>query len=273
MPNVLPLTFCLLAGLLGMLSLATQAETLKVMVPPIEKSAATHVKYFKLLLELALRKTEKTDGPFEITEYPHFLSTTRAIAELHYNKSLTVIWTTPNRLNTGDLQVIPISLLKELNSYRLLLIRKEDQHLFDGINSLDELRKRTAGMGSQWQDASIMRNNDFNVVTSANYDSLFLMLKAKRFDFFPRGLYEVWNEAAQNPELAIEKHLMLYYDLPFYYFVNKSNGLLADRIARGLKLAQADGSFDRLFLSIPGFARALEEQQNTQRTLFHLQNN
>ena len=85
-------------------------------------------------------------------------------------------------------------------------------------------------------------------------------------------MYEVFNEEKLHRDkgLAIEKHLMLYYEAPFYFFVNPQNKALADRLERGLKLAQADGSFDQLLLSIPGFRRAMEEQGNGQRRLLRL---
>jgi hypothetical protein len=118
-----------------------------------------------------------------------------------------------------------------------------------------------------------MRNNDLSVIGSPAYLPLFKMLAAKRFDYFPRGLYEVWNEAKIHADLGlvIEKNIMLYYEAPFYFFVNKNNPQLADRIERGLKIAITDGSFEELFASIPSFKRGLEEQKNPQRRLLILE--
>ena len=78
------------------------------------------------------------------------------------------------------------------------------------------------------------------------------MIAGKRFDYFPRGIDEVWLEIEKNrsdvPEIVVEENLCLYYPLPYYYFVNKNNNKLADRIKRGLQIAGGDGSFKRLFL-------------------------
>ena len=119
---------------------------------------------------------------------------------------------------------------------------------------------------------AIMRGNGFAVTTSLHYNALFQMLAMDRFDYFPRGLHEVWNEAQVHRDagLRIEKKLMLYYPAPFYFFVNKNDTALAARIARGLTIAQEDGSFDRLLFSFPGFRRGLEEQKAGNRRLFLL---
>lgn len=248
------------------------APPLKIVIPPIEPSARLQVDYFYRLLELVLLKTEPSDGPFNITFYPAKVSLERSVEELRNGRDINLIWTATNPKREHEMLPVRVSLLRDLNSYRLLLIRKEDQARFDQVKTHDDLRKLAAGLGSQWPDADIMRRNGYRVVGSVDYDSLFLMLGAKRFDFFPRGLYEVFNEEKLHRDkgLAIEKRLMLYYEAPFYFFVNPQNTALADRLERGLKLAQADGSFDQLLLSIPGFRRAVEEQGNGQRRLLRL---
>lgn len=250
----------------------SQAEPLKLIIPPIEKSAEAQVMYFYKLLELVLTKTAATDGPFSIEFYRDPISLERGLAELKSGHSINLVWATSNQRREEDLLPVRISLLRELNNYRLLLIRDGEQEKFDRINSLDDLRQLRAGLGSQWPEVDILRANNLTVVTSLNYDSLFKMLAAKRFDYFPRGLYEVWNEAELHKDigLSIEKKLMIYYEMPFYFFVNKHDTKLANRLERGLHMALADGSFDKLFMSVPNFKRGTEEQLNSQRKLFRI---
>jgi hypothetical protein len=249
------------------------ADSLKVVIPPFEKTVEGHVIYFYKVLELALHKTEASDGPFEISFAPEFVSVERGLADLKNGASINVMWTTINPKRAQDLLPVRISLLRELNNYRVFFIRTGEQERFDHIKSLSDLRKFTAGLGSQWPDTEVMRNNALNVVTSPAYLPLFKMLAAKRFDYFPRGIYEVWNEEKIHADLGIsvEKNIMLYYNSPFYFFVNKKNPALANRIERGLKLAIADGSFDELLLSVPNFKRATEEQLNSRRRLIILE--
>ena len=248
------------------------AETLNVVIPPLEQDATPQYRYFYKLLDLALSKTEKTDGPFKVSYASSTFSTERYLAELNNDTTINVLWTMRDKKREQNLLPIRISLLRDLNSYRVLLIRKEDKEKFAHINTLDELRSLKAGLGSQWPDTDIMRENNFTVITSMQYNSLFKMLVAKRFDFFSRGLYEAWNEieAQKDKDIILDEHIMLFYNAPFYYFVNKKNKALADRIERGLKAALADGSFDELFFSTPGFKRGYDEQFNTKRLLFTL---
>lgn len=247
-------------------------QTLKVVIPPLEPDATPQYTYFYKLLELALSKTT-SEGPYKIIYASATFTTERYLAELNNNNTISVLWTMGDKKREQNLLPIRFSLLRDLNSFRVLLIRKEDKEKFEQIKTLDELRSLKVGLGSQWPDADIMRKNDFNVVTSMQYSSLFKMLAAKRFDFFSRGLYEIKNEAEAHKDkgLIVDQHLMLFYNAPFYYFVNKKDKPLADRIERGLKTAQEDGSFDELFFSIPGFREGYNEQFNSKRLLFKLQ--
>jgi hypothetical protein len=256
-------------------SACSPAEPLRLVIPPIEKSAEPQMQYFHQLLHLVLSKTEATDGPFSIEFYPEKISMERSLATLANGKGIHLVWTTLNPKRERELLPIRISLIGDLNSYRVFLIRKGDQARFDQVKTLADLRKLRVGLGSQWPDADIMRHNHFEVVTTLNYDPLFKMLAANRFDFFPRGLYEVWDEDASHKHLGltIEKNIMLYYEVPFYFFVNKNNPALAQRLERGLKMALADGSFNQLLTSVPSFRRGLAERSNSKRMLFTLEAN
>ncbi|RZA07473.1 MAG: hypothetical protein EOO68_03390 [Moraxellaceae bacterium] len=247
------------------------SDVLKVSIPPIEQSAQTSIYYSKLL-QLALSKTESTDGPFQIVHYPHLLTRARFEAELKRQGVVDLIWATTNANLEANLLPVRISLLKDLNSYRIFLIRKEDQERFSNIKTLDDLRSFKAGQGSHWTDTTILLANDLPVVTSPLFEPLFNMLLGKRFDYFPRGLDEVWNEENLfgDKGISIENHIMLKYSASKYFFVNKDNVALAERIERGLKIAIADGSFDSLFSSIPGYRRGLEEIANRKRLIFTL---
>jgi hypothetical protein len=225
----------------------------RIILPPIEKSAEKTGSFFPRILELALIKTLDTHGPFQISSYPHQLTNSRFLAELERNGVINLMWTMTDQTRETKLVPIKISLLKELNSYRIFLIR--------------------AGQGTSWPDTEILKNNQLPLVTSAHYELLFDMLKARRFDYFPRGLYEIWDEYLlhKDQHVAIEQTLMLYYHAPIYFFTNKENPLLAERIETGLNIAIADGSFDELFYSYKGFKKGEEEINNQSRRLFELQ--
>ena len=250
---------------------AATNETLRVTVPSDEHPELEHIQYFYKLLALSLEKTSVTDGDFEIVLHPQISNYERYLQNVK-NGSMDVIWTNTNKEREVEFLPIHIPILKDLNSYRIFFIRKEDQPLFDTIKTVADLRKLTAGQGSTWPDTTILRHNDFRVITAIRQDSLLKMLASKRFDFYPRGLYEIWREKAaiQDKNIVIEKRLMIYYDSPIYFFVNKNNKALADRIGRGLKIAISDGSFDQLFFGVANFKRGYEEQKNSHRILFKL---
>jgi hypothetical protein len=248
------------------------AEPTQIRVPAFDAPRDGRPGYFFEVLDLALSKTLGSHGPYQVTIRKEVMSLDRALTDLRNGHHLDLVFTAHNPGLTNELRPIPISLLKELNNYRILLIRDGEQARFDGIQTLNELRTMTAGLGLQWVDTKIMRQNGFAVEGSTLHDSLFKMLAAKRFDFFPRGIYEIQSDFAKYKDLGlvIEKNLLLHYEAPFYFFVNSSNTKLANRIEAGLKIALADGSFDRLLTSYPEFKAAMEVQHTTKRRLLRL---
>src|SRR5690606_9783440 len=136
-----------------------------------------------------------------------------------------------------------------LMSHRILLIRKGDQAHFDRVQTLDDLRQFSLGQVRTWQDSDILEKSGFKVVKITKKPGLFHMLDGARFDAFPRGANEAWNELAAFPTLAldVEKNLVLVYPLPTYFFVSKHRPEVAQDLEEGLEKMLADGSFDRYF--------------------------
>ncbi|MFO1388403.1 diguanylate cyclase [Cellvibrio sp.] len=250
------------------------AETLRITIPHIEQSAPTAV-YYPQVLQLALSKTEKTDGPFEVVQLSQMLTKARFEAEVKRknNGLINVIWSNTNKDLESALIPIRISLLKDLTNYRVFLIRKGDQEKFSRVKSLNDLSTFKAGQGARWTDTEVLTANHLPVTTSPLFEPLFNMLLGKRFDYFPRGLDEIWSEAEMfEPKgIVIEQHLMLNYETARYFFVNKNNPKLAERIERGLRIAIADGSFDKLFYSVPGHKRGYEEIAHKKRLVLKLE--
>lgn len=247
------------------------AEPLKIVVPPWGGAGAPS-EYFVRVLALAFSKTEATEGAVEIQAYPEPLTGARFVADLKSNKTINVMWHGTNAEREQDLIAVPISLTKDLNEYRVLLIRKGDQEKFNRVHSIDDLRKFTAGSSTDWPSKDILKQNDLPVLTVANWSLLKGMLKMKRFDYISRNVFEVWDEAIryENDGLVVEQSLLLHGGVPFYFFVSKANPALAARIERGLRIAIADGSFEKLFLSIDSFHRGTAELKNGKRRLLEL---
>jgi hypothetical protein len=248
---------------------AANAPLMRFVLPSVTPGSEVQVAYFHLLLRLAL---EKTQGPFAIEFYPHELTSPRRALEIKRNGVINIMWDGTDARRERELLPIRVSLVRDLNDYRVFLIRKEDEQRFRDVHTLDGLRRFTAGAGVNWPSVEVLRHNGLPVETSVNYSSLFPMLKAKRFDYMPRGVHEAWAEEQVYGKdgLMVEPTIFLHYRVPFYFFVSKENKAMAERVERGLKLALADGSFDKLLNGYPAFRRALGEIAARKRKVFEL---
>lgn len=242
----------------------------------IRQSNMTDIKnedyYFYHLLSLALSKTDSDQHKTTIKQLPYRLEDKRLRTEMMHGV-VDVLWSPTSGEFEQQMLPVRISLLRDLNNYRLLLIRKNEQARFSSIRSIEDLRKLKGGMGSQWTDANIMEYNGLPLVHAVGYGKLFKMLAAKRFDYFSRGLYQIQSEVNFYPELElqIEQELMLSYPNEVYFFVNKNNAVLAKRLEKGLNIALEDGSFDELFNSIPRYRWGIELLKTHQRRVIELQ--
>jgi hypothetical protein len=134
----------------------------------------------------------------------------------------------------------------------------------------------TAGSGQHWNDTQVLRANDIPVITSIAYAALFKMLAAERFDFIACGMHEIdfATKHFSNLGLTPEQTLLLHYDKPTQYsfFVNKGNHMLADRILRGLIMAETDGSFEQSFRQFARFKQRRDEIKTSNRLRLELKN-
>ncbi|MDO3387289.1 hypothetical protein QWI17_15720 [Gilvimarinus sp. SDUM040013] len=228
--------------------------------------------YFAKLLTLVLDKTIDSHGPYQLREFSSAAEKERIRKLLHEGREISIIWSTTNPERESNLRAIPFALLKGLNEYRLLLIRKGEQARFATVENLADLRSFTAGSGTHWQDSRIFEANQLPIVTSVRWDNLFAMLEAGRFDYVARGAYEVWQELLRPDfqTFELEQRLMLHYQAPYYFFVNRDNIALAERVLAGLKLAVEDGSYDELFFSHPPFAKGWQAVHSSKRVLIKL---
>jgi hypothetical protein len=246
--------------------------TMRFVLPRIAPGAEAQANYFPQLLRLALEKTAAQDGPFEISFYPHDLTSPRRTLELKRHGVINIMWDGTDAERERELLPVRISLVRDLNDYRVFLIRKDDAARFLALRSLADLRQLRAGAGFNWPSVEVLRYNGLPVETTINYSSLFPMLQAGRFDYMPRGVHEAWAEEQQyGPQgLMVEGSIFLHYRVPFYFFVGPGNTAMAKRVERGLKLAMADGSFDKLLYGYPAFRRALNEIAAHKRRVFEL---
>lgn len=242
---------------------------------PAETEKDLRRDYYLQVLNLALEKTKPTHGDFELQESKHTMYQSRALKSLSEGKFIDIVWTMTSKQREQENYPIRVPLLKGLLGHRVFLIHKKDLHRFAQIKTVNDLKKLTALQGHDWPDTQILRKNNFHVKGVANYDQIFEILNAGRYDFFPRGVNEPWDELKARPKLlnlVIEPNLMLVYPAPIYFFVNKKNAKLARRIKKGLDLAIEDGSFDKLFYDHPAIKKIFSESNLDKRTIFRIPN-
>ena len=245
-----------------------------IRVPIFEKYAKQNDVYFVQLLILALEKAQYRCGNFRVDFSTLSYSSRRYKAELAKNSGLiNVLWSMGSAHLDQRFQRVDADVLKGMNGFRYLVVNRSDLEKFHTIRNLSELARYRAGQAVDWPDVEILRHNGITVVTSLYADNLYKMLQGRRFDFLPRAVHEAANELAlhNNASVAQVDGLAINYPAPVYYYVNKQEVELADAIGRGLALANADGSWDKLFFGFPGFAKAYQQMQQSDIRVIRLE--
>jgi len=240
--------------LLLVLATGAFAETLEVVRERPEAAGDTRYDHYWKLLAQALSRTESDFGPFTLRESPQPMTERRALEELETGADNINVLVHGN-VADYEQRLLPIRfpLDKGLLGYRVFLIKGDLQSKLDLIAGLDDLRHYSIGQGREWGDVTILRQAGLNVVEGTNYEGLFDMLAAGRFELFSRSVVEVEEELARekptHPALALERHLLLFYPLTRYFYVARSPAgeVLARRISEGLERMLKDGSFERSF--------------------------
>ncbi len=222
--------------------LTATGATLDVRYPQQEADGAYPVKVLALALS-------KSGLPHTLEPMPYQMPQGRALKQLAQGIDLNVVWSITSKEREQDLLPVRIPIDKGLYGWRIFLVNKEAVDQYSAVQSLGDLKALKAGQGHDWPDTAILRANGLPVEVSPRYDSLFRMLKSKRFDYFPRSVLEIWGEAERyaDMDLVVEPRVLLHYPTAFYFFVSKNNPELAAILERGLNAAIKDGSFERLF--------------------------
>lgn len=205
------------------------------------------------LLQLALDKTTESYGGYKLQPFTDGITQGRGVSLLKQGNVVNVAFLPTNVEREQELLAVKIPILRGILGYRVLLVHQQDVNHFKALESVKMLSERfLAGFGAHWADMAILEANGLRVEGVSRYESLLEMLNAHRFEYFPRGINEAWNEVekyhTQFPNIVVEPEIALYYPYPVYFFVSPNNPKLAERIEAGLTSAIADGSFKRLFV-------------------------
>jgi hypothetical protein len=226
--------------------------------------------YMQSLLKLALSHSGKK---YTYSTTSETYSRPRVMESMKTGE-ITVMWGGTTSQMEEDFIPVRIDAYRGLMSHRILLIRKGDQHRFDQVQSLADFQGFSMGQVKTWQDSDILEKAGFKVIKITKKPGLFHMLDGGRFDGFPRGANEAWNEMAAFPDLKldVEKKLVLVYPLPTYFFVSKHKPEVAKDIESGLEKMIADGSFDEYFYSSKEVKDVLINADLPNRKAFYIDN-
>lgn len=264
--------WCAASFVLLVLVIPVSAEPIRIPVKVQSTELEQPSDYFTTLLAMALNASKADNEEIDIIFSPRAYPQARRIKMLQNDKSNFVMWTMTDRERERQLRPIRIPLFKGLFGYRVLLIRKQEQARFDKVKTLQDLTPFLGGQGAHWPDTPILQANGLRLTTAETAESLFRMINAKRFDYFPRGVSEVWLELLQRkePNLAVEENILFYYPADIYFFVNKENEALAQRIEKGMEALIDNGKFDQFFYHHPRVSLGLEQLK--QRRIIRLKN-
>jgi hypothetical protein len=247
------------------LSIQTQAATLRY-----NRGGDPNVDYCIAMLSLAL---SKIGSDYQLEGVPGEMTQVRQVEAIK-NGELDVMWAGTSKELEDEVEPIRVPLFKGLLGHRFLIIRQGDQARFNQVENIQDLRSISLGQGTAWIDTKVLEANQLKVVKTMKYQNLFYMLDGGRFDAFPRAVFEPFNEIAGLPQLplAVEERLMLVYKMDFYLFVSKNRKQLARDLERGLDMAIADGSFDKIFMSSPLVQEAISKGNLKNRIVIPLDN-
>lgn len=252
---------------------AGAATTLKVVHPAPESALDQRSEDLVVLLRSALQHTETSHGPFDLTPASTAASEDRQLLSMEQGLLPNIVWASATQDREQRLLPIRIPLRRGLIGYRIALIHRRRQVELRRVRTIADLRAYSLGQGPNWPETRMYRQLGFQV-QSGSYEALFRMLVNGRFDLFPRGINEVYGEFATRagdlPELAIEDSLLIHYPQPYYFFVNRRDAALAQRVEQGLRHMLDDGSFDAHFWRHHG--EAIQRARLGERLLLTLDN-
>lgn len=219
------------------------------------------------LAQIALAPKRSGCTNLQLIERQDWVSYERLRLQLRVNKKLDVLWGVSSYEREEQYHAIKIDLLKRLNSYRALVVRKNRVAEFEG-QPLKALQAFSAGSAYHWVDSKVLAANGFDVVTFSDFDTMYPMLSRGRFDFASRGLDQLWDELSHydKPDFTPVPKLYLHYPLPVYFFVRKDDVQLAACLQTGLEAAFTDGSYQTLFNAVQSFREGealLKQKGNT----------
>lgn len=229
------------------------------------------------LIARALELTKPEYGEYQlksIVEDEIYITHSRRVKLLEENRYENLVLSHGYQAKLEkQLSMIRFPLYLGLLSYRTCFVGEAIKEKFAKVETLDELKEFSHGIGVGWADGAVFEHNGFKTHEISNLDSLFKMTAANRFDVFCRGATEVLDEFVRfgtKKGLNYDRDIALYYPMPIFLYTHKSNTELIERLELGLSRAYADGSLQALWDK--NFKESFDFQKYGDRKVFVLEN-
>ena len=158
-----------------------------------------------------------------------------------------------------NLRMLHVPLMRGSFGYRVCVTASEFDETLTTIFNSGDLQNLRFGVGYEWSDTEILRNNGLNAV-EAGYDlvlenaitSLYKMAAHRRVDVFCRGIVEILQERdhfESNASLVLNQSHVIVYNMPFFFYLHADNIELYERLKVGFERVKENGAWEVLWLS------------------------
>lgn len=226
------------------------------------------------VIKRALEITEKEFGSFKIETINVDMSVHRMLQATMNGKMInTVIVPASEQWDKSNIPIrVPVRL--GLLSYRVLLVNKVDLPKFQQVTTLEELNNFKAGLINGWTTTKIFQHHKMQYLETGYFPGLFLMLNKHRFDYIPRGVYEVYDELDARKsilkDIVVEPTIALYIPTSAYVYISPTEPRLAKRMELGLQKLLSSGELKKLLYKY--YEDEIKRSKLSDRKIFELEN-
>lgn len=239
--------------------------------------------YTTNLLTIVMEESRDKFGDYEIELTPK-MSLNRTMITLEkntYTNFIRVLPPSPDIEQKVNLRYVAFPVRLGILGYRICATSLDAKKAFSKVNDLKGLHQFTYVQGANWPDTSILRFNGLkvNVLGQSEFDTrraivnMYEMVDRSEVDLFCRAAYEVLIEEPiyEKLRLHIDRKNLLYYPFPLFFYTNKNNERIAQRLLYGLEKSYSNGKVQALWAEIYG--GMMKEVNMPNRKVIKLENN
>lgn len=228
-----------------------------IAAPPLKKDslvltlASRHADSKNFYLDVLSRACEAQGINIKIN-YLGELNLQRQLKYFEQGK-LSLIWRMSSPLRDTKYHRVNTPLTDGKIAQRLLFINPQRQPAFDGIDSIDDFKRRqlTGAFGENWFDADVWRYNQLSYIEfSGDWSKIYHMLLSdnRGFQYFSRSITEITKESEHYPALVIEPNLLLEFDNDMFFYTHKNDDALHQTLSNALIAAQKSGLLEDIII-------------------------